>query len=182
MRELARQMQNTSRLSVYERKLEGTARWTLKINPPDSMVRLVKYDEDLLPLPAKLIDPVPSERSDISPGDYLLICKSQDRADLLYPLKVSRNAQIDLDVKLLPRNDVPAGMVYVPAGPFIYGAPHQQKTVDLLAFFIDRTEVTGAEYEKIHFRDPWRPSGQLGGKDYLPRDSAEQLGLQCKLF
>ena len=49
--------------------------------------------------------------------------------------------------------DVPEGMVYVPAGPFLMGKPNSshhsgfiQKEVYLDAYFIDKFEVTNAEY------------------------------------
>jgi len=49
--------------------------------------------------------------------------------------------------------DVPEGMVYIPAGPFLMGAPDSnewygfiQKEVYLDAYFIDKYEVTNAQY------------------------------------
>ena len=54
--------------------------------------------------------------------------------------------------------EAPAGMVYIAAGPFqmgsnndggiISGVASPQREVSLPAFFIDRTEVTNAEYKK----------------------------------
>ena len=48
-------------------------------------------------------------------------------------------------------NDPNGSMVLVPAGGFIFGenasdSPHQRQSIDLPAFYIDRTEVSNAEY------------------------------------
>ncbi len=50
--------------------------------------------------------------------------------------------------------DAHGSMVLVPAGTFIFGenasdSPHQQQTIDLPAFYIDRTEVPNAEYMRF---------------------------------
>lgn len=61
-------------------------------------------------------------------------------------------------------------MVYVPAGEFLMGSPddlgpddeHPQHTVFLDAFWIDRTEVTNAQYQKCTDAGACQPSKDYG--------------------
>jgi serine/threonine protein kinase len=51
-------------------------------------------------------------------------------------------------------NDPNGSMLLVPAGTFVFGenasdSPHQRQSVDLPAFYIDRTEVSNAEYTRF---------------------------------
>ena len=80
-----------------------------------------------------------------------------------------------------PRVSVTDGMVLVPAGVFIYGSPTPQMNESaaheetLAAFYIDRTEVTNAQYKK--FVDWMRQSSdhrkcspdERKNKDHTPR-------------
>lgn len=63
------------------------------------------------------------------------------------------NSALRLDLDLKPGN-VPAGMVFIPEGPFIRGskrAPDEQPETEefLPAFYIDKYEVTNAEFKEV---------------------------------
>ena len=70
---------------------------------------------------------------------------------LTVPLVWARGESKESIFSLLPRDQIPEGMVFVPGGPCILGDPAagRQKVVEVADFFIDRTEVTGAEYERF---------------------------------
>ncbi len=65
-------------------------------------------------------------------------------------------------------------MVYVPAGEFLMGSPegegnpdeYPQHTVYLDAYYIDRTEVTGAMYDRFVTATGYESQGGSGGPDY----------------
>jgi formylglycine-generating enzyme required for sulfatase activity len=93
----------------------------------------------------------------LPPGSYLVVATTLEGGLARYPFVVQAREfrVIAFDV---PRpENVPAGMIYVPAGRFLYGSADDEATravlmhqplhaVELAAFFIRRTEVTVAEY------------------------------------
>jgi len=68
-------------------------------------------------------------------------------------------------LSLIPTDQVPEGMVFVPSGPCVLGDPSagSQRVVEVADFFIDRTEVTGAEYEKFVRATGARPPDRWPG-------------------
>jgi formylglycine-generating enzyme required for sulfatase activity len=78
-----------------------------------------------------------------------------------------------------PKPVVPENMVLVPAGVYIIGRDNgefesPQHTVELAAFFIDRTEVTNAEYKKFvdatgaRAPDDWSGGSPPAGRENFP--------------
>lgn len=92
-----------------------------------------------------------------------------------------RSIDIVLDVELLPSDSIPKGMVYVPAGLYtlVSADAPAGAAADLEAFFIDRFEVSNAEYREFvraGYSDPalW-PSPMLQGGRALDWDEAAAL-------
>ena len=78
------------------------------------------------------------------------------------------STDIVLDIRLLPTDSVPPGMVHVPAGPYtlVSADAPAGATADLDEFFIDRFEVTNAEYREFiragGYADPALWTGSQG--------------------
>ena len=91
----------------------------------------------------------------LPPGSYLVEVQADDRPPIRLPIRLDRAERVA--VELDPRVDVPAGMVYVPAGRFLYGSAladdartdlgavpeHVRETG---AYLIGRHEVTIGEW------------------------------------
>jgi len=65
----------------------------------------------------------------------------------------------------------PPGMVYAPAGPFIFGPPDAQQNLTLPAFYVDLKLVTNRKYF-----DYMRATGAAAPEHWLSRDLPEGLG------
>ncbi len=93
----------------------------------------------------------PLDTHDIPPGDYLLLLSHPDCVELRYPVRMGRGERRELSLVLLRPSQVPEAMVYVAGGPFLFGDVQSGtvRPVEVPGFFIDRTEVTGADYERF---------------------------------
>jgi tetratricopeptide (TPR) repeat protein len=95
----------------------------------------------------------PLPECDIEMGSYVVELSGPDSsyAPVRYPMLIERNEAREVRIRLLQRHDIPGGMVYVPGGEFFSGDPAAGplKKVHVEGFLIDKTEVTGAEYEKF---------------------------------
>jgi serine/threonine protein kinase/formylglycine-generating enzyme required for sulfatase activity len=111
-------------------------------------------------------------------GSYLIVIKKKDYIDTRIPIIIKRGSDTVLkDIKLLKKEAVPEGFVYVPEGEFIMGgdssAPYSVKRTAKSGpgFLISRNEVTAGEYlEFINYMDARIPGS---AKKYLPRQSPE---------
>jgi formylglycine-generating enzyme required for sulfatase activity len=78
------------------------------------------------------------------------------------------------------RARTPAGMVYVEAGPFLMGTDdadadpevRPRRTVELDAFYLDRTEVTNAEYARVMKEYTFAEGDAQRPVTHLTRDEA----------
>jgi formylglycine-generating enzyme required for sulfatase activity len=93
-------------------------------------------------------------RVPLKPGDYTVAVHSDGyiMSEKLITLGPAETKRVELTMK--PGN-APAGMVLVPAGKFIFGddeaAPDErpQSEVELKAFYIDKYEVTNAQFKEV---------------------------------
>jgi formylglycine-generating enzyme required for sulfatase activity len=96
-------------------------------------------------------------RRELEPGSYLITTEAAGRYPTRYPFLVRRGEESTLRVVLPRAEDVPDGMIYVPAGRTLYGSGDDEATrgflthqprhdVEVGAFLIARTEVTNAAY------------------------------------
>jgi len=90
----------------------------------------------------------PLEIPNIGKGSYLVWVTRSDGTFLPFPVNISHGEERVLRLDL--PDAIPAGMVFVPAGPFIYGGGesrfYRRQTRELPAFFIKKYEVTVGEY------------------------------------
>jgi formylglycine-generating enzyme required for sulfatase activity len=107
-------------------------------------------EEDLGPLPVGADRLLPA-------GSYLVVATTSEGGLTRYPLVVDAGESRVVQFRVPLPEEVPAGMVYIPAGRFLYGSADDEATravlthdplhaVELPAFFIGRTEVTMGEY------------------------------------
>jgi formylglycine-generating enzyme required for sulfatase activity/tRNA A-37 threonylcarbamoyl transferase component Bud32 len=152
-------------IAECQRQALGTGTWALQTDPPGAAVTLARIDAE-----GRSSKPVPSgttpiEPREIAPGSYILSLHHPQYADVRYPFFIGHNAAEALKVPLVKSADVPEGMVYIPAGEFLFGDPQAgtQRRVHLDGYFIDRTEVTGAAYEKFVQATGGRPPDRWEG-------------------
>jgi len=135
------------------------------------------------PLSRQLQAPAPATLKQIAKlrlpyGSYLVIARKRGFLDVRIPAVISRGAETALPrIRLLPIASAPAGLVYVPAGPFIMGgdpqAPYAQERTQrtVPGFLIGRTEVTVAEY--LQFINDLEAALPGSAEKYLPRTAAD---------
>ena len=125
-------------------------------------MRLLRYEKTAAgPWPARPLrdlGPLPEAglSLDLPPGSYLLELTGAPGPVTRLPLQLGRGEDLALTVPLPAR--VPAGMVYVPPGRFLYGSGDEesfrrdvlktqpQHAVETAGYFIGRTEVTNGEW------------------------------------
>jgi len=90
----------------------------------------------------------------LPPGAYVVSVYSPGYVQGEERVALAANETKSLTVRLVP-GDVPPGMVLVPEGEFIMGADNRApdegpvRRVHLKAFYIDKYEVTNAEYKEV---------------------------------
>jgi serine/threonine protein kinase/tetratricopeptide (TPR) repeat protein len=151
LKELDRGGAHADAIAELSRRAAGTGTWKLDTTPGGCHVRLARLDDDFQPGPFQDFGTTPLAERDIPMGDYLVVLSHPDCPLVRYPMLVERGEAKDLHVVLPRKDQVPKGMVYVPAGEFLFGEAEAGtlRKVRLEGYFIDRTEVTGADYEKF---------------------------------
>jgi formylglycine-generating enzyme required for sulfatase activity len=132
---------------------------TARTEPLGAKLSLARYREDergrlvegnAVPLAA-------GERRTLEAGSYLVTAEAPGRYPTRYPFLLRRGEESALRIVLPRMEDVPEGMIYVPAGRTLYGCGDDEATrhflghvprhdVEVGPFLIARTEVTNAEY------------------------------------
>ncbi len=103
-------------------------------------------------------------RFTLTPGDYVVSLHSKGFVQKDVKVTLAPNGDEMLNVKLMP-GEVPVGMVLVPAGKFVWGENNRspderpRRTVELDAFYIDKCEVSNAQYKQV-FSQYEFPPGQ----------------------
>jgi formylglycine-generating enzyme required for sulfatase activity len=151
-------------LDVYDdgsrrARLREAGHMTATTDPPGAKLLLARYREDdarrLVETDAASV--APDERRVLEPGSYVLTAEADGRAPVRYPFLLRRGEESVLRIVLPRAEDVPPGMIYVPAGRTLYGSGDDEGTrgffmhqprhdVEVGAFLISRTEVTNGEY------------------------------------
>lgn len=90
----------------------------------------------------------------LMPGEYVISVYTEGYVQKEEKIELLPNEEEKLSLVMV-QGDAPAGMVLVPAGEFIFGAADRapdeapQSTINLPAFYIDKTEVTNAQYKAV---------------------------------
>lgn len=157
-------------VAAYERIAVGTGTWKVETVPPGCAISLARLDKTFVPGKFEEIGKSPLTAKDIPMGSYLVRVTHPDYAELQVPMYIQRNENENVLVTMLRAADVPQGMVYVPAGEFIYGDPETsaEQKIFLEGYFIDRTEVTGVEYEKFVAETGASPPASWGTNTTCP--------------
>ncbi len=157
------------RLKLYgsdERKrwLTLSPRLSMTTSPPGAHVLVERYTEDaegqrkLVPEPSPGWTPLLNAELKNGPGSYLLTFIAPGRAEVRYPILLSRGEQRTLHVNLPREEAVPEGYVYIPEGRFLFGSADPERMrrgimkaqplheVRTGAFLISKKEVTFGEW------------------------------------
>jgi formylglycine-generating enzyme required for sulfatase activity/Tfp pilus assembly protein PilF len=151
LRELNTQGKYEHEIADYERRAFGTGMWSVETQPPGCRVSLVRLDQNFQPEQPEEVGTSPLPARDIPMGNYLVLLSHPGYAEVRYPMQIERNENESVNVTLVLTEKIPPKMVYVPGGEFRFGDPQEgtERKVFVKSFFIDKTEVTGAEYENF---------------------------------
>ena len=150
------------RLAVYDdgrrkAKLDAPARITLDVPPGTRVVRERAGERELV-----------TSAFDTPPGEFVLIFEAPGRAPARLPVFVAHGERLRISVAPPPAAAVPAGMIYVPAGRFLFGSADSSDLrrgflksppmheVTTPAYLIARHEVTFAAW--IEFLESLSPA------------------------
>ncbi|HEY5653298.1 MAG TPA: SUMF1/EgtB/PvdO family nonheme iron enzyme [Pontiella sp.] len=90
----------------------------------------------------------PFKQDSIIPGSYLIWVTLSSGRFMPYPVFIDRSASVTVTLDF--PEEIPAGMAYIPGGPFFYGGKdsdfYRKHRRDLDPFFIKKNEVTIEEY------------------------------------
>ena len=156
-------------LQRYVPLLSGRGRVSIRTTPPGAQVTISRYVpiagegrvevREEMPLGVSPIVDVPVDR-----GSFLLRIVSPGKRETRVPVLVERDKALTLVVPLYSEEEIGAGFVYVPPGPFVLGGDpraygsYPRRTAVLEGFFVSRCEVTTSEYaaylEELWTRDP----------------------------
>ena len=93
-------------------------------------------------------------RFTLAPGLYIISAHTEGYVQADEKIELKPQAEHNVTLRLV-EGDVPAGMMLVPAGPFMRGedgrAPDEspQKDLQVEAYYIDKFEVTNADYKAV---------------------------------
>ncbi|MHC4550010.1 MAG: SUMF1/EgtB/PvdO family nonheme iron enzyme [Planctomycetota bacterium] len=129
--------------------VKGDGSLTFASDPPGAEVwlyRYVEHDGVLGPEEERHLGQTPLGPVILPMGSYLCILKKEGFRDVRYPVHISRNRTWQGEVKLRTDAEIGEGFVFVPAGPFVYGAGKDTEIKELPDFAIARHPVTFGEY------------------------------------
>ncbi len=141
---------------AFAAELKGDGVLALESDPPGAEVvlcELVEEDLELKPRCERVLGTTPLLPMPLAMGSYLVLLRKPGYREVRYPLYMSRNRDWRGTVTLYTEEEVGAGFVHVPRGPFVLGGdrdrrvvclPYSQPTLD--DFFIGVHPVTMAEY------------------------------------
>ena len=137
-------------IESFERRARGIGSWQLETDPPNCDASLIPIDAEFKNRGSVKLGATPFRSPEIAPGSYFVVLNHPGWEELKYPFLVERGENKTIGVSLIPKGQVPEGMVYVPPGEFLYGeaSAGAQVKCRVAGFFMDKTEVTGAEFEK----------------------------------
>lgn len=141
--------QHLQRLRIHDQSGDRARLWaeparvTISTSAADAVLTLRKLSVDGTPEPERPIAPSDDDL-ELQPASWLLLARHPDHADVRYPFVVRRGERLSISLTLPPKDSVPAGFVYVPAGSFTYGSADEDTVRQYLNTTPARTVTTGA--------------------------------------
>jgi formylglycine-generating enzyme required for sulfatase activity len=151
---------------VYAGRLDALERWrawkepvVFASDPPADETAVSRFALDQGTSAA--VPPAAPGRFDLAPGSYVAEIRLKGYATARLPLLVEwpkaepkAGAVRRVPLRLVPDAEKYRGMVYVPEGEFVAGGAGgvragPRRTATLRGFFIDRCEVSGADYKRF---------------------------------
>ena len=93
-------------------------------------------------------------RFTLKPGTYVIAVQRDGYLRTEERVTLEPNGESRIEIQMPPGKE-PPGMIFIPEGPFLMGqdgsAPDEapQRKINLPAYYIDRTEVTNAEFKEV---------------------------------
>jgi serine/threonine protein kinase/formylglycine-generating enzyme required for sulfatase activity/lipopolysaccharide biosynthesis regulator YciM len=151
LKELDRDRAHAAEIAEFEHRAVGDGTWQVETDPPGCRLSVARLNRQFQAAKPVDLGVTPLASQPIAKGSYVILFTHPEYAEVRLPLQIDRNETKHVRLSMVKKADIPPGMVYVPEGGFLYGDPvsAQVKKRTLPGFFIDRTEVTGADYEKF---------------------------------
>ncbi len=146
----------------HYRRLTAPARLRISSVPNGAVVTIAGYSSDekgrRTLSPPRALGVTPLDEVEVAQGSYLLVLTASGRAVVRYPVLVGRGESLVLSIELPNAAAVPAGMLYIPTGRFLYGsaAPDELRRgffhaqplhqVTSFAYLIAQHETTFADW------------------------------------
>jgi serine/threonine-protein kinase len=147
----ALQMMRRHDRGALAKVIEGNGTLTLT-SDPEATVELYQLEEQegiLVPEAEPMTGETPVGPVPLPMGRYLAVLSAPGRREVRYPVHIRRNLRW-MDHVLLPTDEeIGEEFVYVPSGPFLYGAGRNAMIRELHGFAIARYPVTFAEYAEF---------------------------------
>lgn len=135
--------------------LKGDGEVRVTTSPPGASVTVFRYVDDgkrLISQRERTLGRTPLEPTRIGMGSYLFMLEKDEFRPVRYPVLVTRQAKVSINVPIYTDKEIGEGMVYVPAGLCVLGAdplardPLPTGVKHLPGFFIGEKEVTCEQY------------------------------------
>jgi serine/threonine protein kinase/formylglycine-generating enzyme required for sulfatase activity len=144
------------RMTLYDASGERRGAWnapaelTIESSPPGATVTIapnVTDERGKLHLgKARDLGASPVSGVTVARGTYLLTLTARGRAEVRYPVLLSRGERLRVSVKLLEADAIPPGFIYVPAGRFLFGSTADKLTRRQFLEASPAHEVTTGSY------------------------------------
>ena len=129
-------------LEIVDTTGEQRQRWrqpgalSVRTVPSGAKVTIERFDFGAGPritaVPAGPVLTSPIAEHALSPGSYRLRVESAGRAPTLFPFVIKRGEPVSVEIPLPPREEIPDGFQYVPAGRFMYGDHDEELRLSFL--------------------------------------------------
>jgi eukaryotic-like serine/threonine-protein kinase len=187
------------RLALYDtdgalrRSWSAPAQLSVESRPAGATVTLTRFVEQsgrLVAEAPEALGRTPLASHALPPGSYLLTLEAPGRAALRYPIVAERGRPVDVSLDLPTAEEIPAGMVYVPPGRFLFGtADTEEFRVGFLdtapiypretpGYLISRTEITYAQW--IEYLEALRLEARGSRAPQLDVQNAGRIALQLE--
>jgi len=153
--------------------VRGDGALTLASEPAGAEVtlsRFVERDGVLVPEESQSLGRTPIGPLRLAMGSYLCVLSKAGFEDARYPVHVTRDRAWEGRVRLRRAEELGAGFVYVPGGPFVYGEGKAARTAELEDFAIARYPVTFGEYARFLAAVECE-RGAGAADEHVPRDA-----------